>query len=320
MSVYTVVEESQLIEFLKDYEVGALESYEGISAGIENTNYFVNTTLDGVVQRFVLTIFEHHSFEELPYFLDIMAFMAEHQIPTAHPVPTLSQGYLKELYGKPAALVERLTGSGVDNPSVVQVGVMGEQLARFHKAGVDFKQFRANERGLEWMKITFDEIKAVLPDDEKQMIEVELASQASIDWAHLPQGVIHADLFCDNALFDGDTLSGIIDLYYACNAPMLYDLAVMVNDWCRVQADSPADIEFDAEKIQTMVQNYQSQRSLTAGELAAWPSALRLAALRFLLSRLKDKHFPREGEMTQIKDPNVFKRVLNIHQTSVAPI
>lgn len=320
MSVYTVVEEHQLIEFLKDYEVGTLESYEGISAGIENTNYFVNTTLDGVVQRFVLTIFEHHSFEELPYFLDIMAFMAEHQIPTAHPVPTLSKGYLKELYGKPAALVERLKGSGVDDPSVIQVGVMGEQLARFHKAGADFDQFRANERGLEWMKTTFEEIKAVLPDDEKQMIETELAFQENTNWAHLPQGVIHADLFCDNALFDGDKLSGIIDLYYACNAPMLYDLAVMVNDWCRVHADKPTEIEFDAEKIQTMVTHYQSQRILTAEEQAAWPSALRLAALRFFLSRLKDQHFPREGEMTQIKDPSVFKRVLAIHQNFVEPI
>lgn len=320
MSVYTVVEESQLIEFLKDYQVGTLESYEGISAGIENTNYFVNTVLNGVDQRFVLTIFEHHSFEELPYFLDIMAFMAEHQIPTAHPVPTLSKGYLKELYGKPAALVERLQGGGVDNPSLIQVGVMGEQLARFHKAGVDFKPFRENERGLEWMKATFEELKAVLPEDEKKMVEVELAFQANTNWAHLPQGVIHADLFCDNALFDGDRLTGIIDLYYACNAPMLYDLAVMVNDWCREHADRPADIEFDAEKMQTMVKHYQNQRTLNAEERAAWPSALRLAALRFFLSRLQDKHVPREGEMTQIKDPNVFKRVLSIHQTSVTPI
>ncbi|MBN2865330.1 MAG: homoserine kinase [Thiotrichales bacterium] len=320
MSVYTVVEEPQLIEFLKDYQVGTLESFAGISAGIENTNYFVNTQLDGMIHRFVLTIFEHHTFDELPYFLNIMAFMADHKIPTAHPIPTLSNGYLKELYGKPAALVERLTGGGVEDPSLVQTGVMGQQLARFHKAGADFDQFRANDRGLDWMQATFNILKDVLPDDEKQMIETELAFQSNTDWAHLPQGVIHADLFCDNALFDGDTLSGIIDLYYACNAPMLYDLAVMVNDWCRVHADRPADIQFDAEKIQTMVSEYQSQRALTSEEQAAWPSALRLAALRFFLSRLKDKHFPREGEMTQIKDPDVFKRVLSIHQASVASI
>jgi len=320
MSVYTVVEESQLVEFLKDYQVGSLESFEGISAGIENTNYFVNTKLDGEVKRFVLTIFEHHSFDELPYFLNIMAFMADHQIPTAHPVATLSSDYLKELCGKPAALVERLKGGGVEDPSVIQCGVMGTQLARFHKAGADFDQVRENDRGLDWMQATFAEIQPLLPEDEQQMIKNELAFQQGTDWAHLPHGVIHADLFCDNALFDGDSLSGIIDLYYACHAPLLYDLAVMVNDWCRIHADNPAEIEFNATKIQTMVSEYQKQRSLTDEEQAAWPAALRMAALRFFLSRLKDKHIPREGEMTQIKDPDVFKRVLSIHQTSVSAI
>lgn len=314
MSVYTVVEQSDLVEFLQDYSVGELDSFEGISAGIENTNYFVNTTQNGQTQQFVLTIFEHHSFDELPYFLNIMAFMAEHAIPTAHPVKTLSNGYLKELKGKPAALVERLKGGGVDHPNNTQCSVMGKYLAKFHQAGNEFSDFRPNDRGLEWMKSTYKLIQQYLPEDEKQMIEGELDFQAQVDWAHLPCGVIHADLFCDNALFSGDELSGIIDLYYACNAPFLYDLAVMVNDWCRINEGGVENIHFDADKVEMMLNAYRGQRVLTAEEEKAWPAALRLAALRFFLSRLKDKHMPREGEMTQIKDPNVFKQVLSIHR------
>ena len=314
MSVYTVVEENQLITFLEDYDVGFLESFEGISAGIENTNYFVNTRHNGQLKQFVLTIFEHHSFEELPYFLNIMAFMAEHKIPTAHPMPTRADGYLKALCGKPASLVTRLTGGGVDHPSVVQCGVMGEQLARFHQAGLEYEQSRTNDRGIDWMQSTFNEINSHLTSEERDLITAELAYQNKIDWAHLPQGVIHADLFCDNALFDGDELTGIIDLYYACNAAFLYDLAVMVNDWCRINTESPADIHFDESKIATMLFAYQQQRPLTGAEQQAWPAALRLAALRFFLSRLKDKCMPREGEMTQIKDPDIFKQVLLIHQ------
>ena len=95
---------------------------------------------------------------------------------------------------------------------------------------------------------------------------------------------------------------------------MLYDLAVMVNDWCRVHDDDPAKIEFDQNRLDEMLSAYQTQRSLTDEEVKAWPAALRLAALRFFLSRLKDKHIPREGEMTQIKDPDVFKRVLSLHR------
>mgnify|MGYP000365382072 CR=1 FL=1 len=316
MSVYTVVEENQLVAFLEDYDVGTLDSFEGISAGIENTNYFVNTIKHGQLEQFVLTIFEHHTIEELPYFLNIMAFMAEHNIPTAHPMPTNSNGYLKELCGKPAALVERLVGKTVDDPSVIQCGVMGGQLARFHMAGQSYQEVRANDRDIDWMQTTFAEIKSHLSEEECQIIESEFEFQSQTDWAHLPKGVIHADLFCDNAMFNGDTLTGIIDLYYACNAPMLYDLAVMVNDWCRIHAANPAEIEFDQARVDAMLSAYQTQRSLTDTEQAAWPAALRLAALRFFLSRLKDKHIPREGEMTQIKDPDVFKRVLQLHRSS----
>jgi homoserine kinase type II len=70
MSVYTEVEREQLITFLEDYSVGNLVSFEGISDGIENTNYFVTTDTGG----FVLTLFEQHEFEELGYFLDVMDF------------------------------------------------------------------------------------------------------------------------------------------------------------------------------------------------------------------------------------------------------
>lgn len=306
MSVYTVVNQSELEVFLQDFDLGELLKFEGISAGIENTNYFVDTTKG----RFVLTIFEHHSFEELPYFLDIMAFMAEHQIPTAHPKPTQSGAYLNPLKGKPAALVERLVGAGVENPSVKQCEVMANNLAKFHLAGQAYQQHRDNDRDLEWAKQTYDLVASYLPDDEKAMIQAEIDYQGAVDWAHLPQSVIHADLFCDNALFNGDDLSGIIDLYYACNGAMLYDIAVMVNEWCRLE-----DLSLCPEKTSQALAAYQNLRPFQEAETQAWQAALRMGALRFFLSRLKDKHMPREGEMTQIKDPNVFKSLLAQHQT-----
>ncbi len=311
MSVYTVITKSELQSFLTDYDLGELTQFEGISAGIENTNYFVDTTKG----RFVLTIFEHHTFEELGYFLNIMSFMAKHKIPTAQPEKTREGTFLKSLKDKPAALVERLTGGGVDVPSLKQTKVMGEQMARFHLAGDEFRDHRDNDRALDWMDATFNALKAKLSEEEIELIEAELAVQHKLDWNSLPQGVIHADLFCDNALFDGDILSGIIDLYYACNSILLYDLAVMVNDWCRVEdKNDELNFDYDEQKIASMVSAYQTTRPLTSVEKQVWPLILRLAALRFWLSRLKDKHQPREGEMTQIKNPDVFKVVLKKHK------
>jgi len=311
MSVYTTITADELKQFLTRYDLGALRGFEGISEGIENTNYFVDTD----VGRYVLTIFEQHSFDELPYFLNIMAFMAEHDIPTAHPIADKLGNYLNRLHDKPAALVQRLNGRGVEKPTVRQCAVMGETLARFHLAGRDFDGYRANDRDLEWAQRTFDEIESLIDADDRALLADELAWQAQQDWAHLPQGVIHADLFTDNALFDGDALAGIIDLYYACNAPWLYDLAVMVNDWARHE-----DNRYDLARVRAIMQAYQAVRPLTELERVEWPAAQRMAALRFWLSRLKDKVLPREGELTTIKDPDVFKAVLLHHRDNPLPL
>lgn len=305
MSVYTKVSPEQLVEFLAQYPVGPLLSYKGISAGIENTNYFVDTQ-DG---QFVLTLFEHHQASELSYFLNIMAFMADHGIPTAHPQSDLSGGYLNQLCGKPAALVERLRGSTLVRPTLVQCQTMAEMLARFHSAGQNFDHYRDNDRGIDWAQTTFDMIHDDLTSAQQQSIASEIDYQQSIDWASLPQSVIHADLFTDNAMFDGNQLTGIIDLYYACNGACLYDLAVMVNDWCRNECH-----QLDEALVKAVLHAYQQVRPLSVNEQACWPAALRMGALRFYLSRLKDAIQPREGEMTMIKDPAVFETLLKAHQ------
>ncbi|SFR63972.1 homoserine kinase [Thiomicrospira sp. ALE5] len=305
MSVYTKVASEQLEVFLAQYSVGHLISYDGINAGIENTNYFVDTDQ----ARFVLTIFEHHDADELGYFLDIMAFMAQNAIPTALPQADKRGSYLNVLCGKPAALVERLNGVTLENPTIDQCHTMAKTLARFHKVGTSFSGYRANDRGLDWAEATFNKINTSLSKCQIDMIDEEIHYQKSVDWHALPQSVIHADLFTDNAMFDGDQLTGIIDLYYACQGPCLYDLAVMVNDWCRDK-----DNRLKQDYVNVVLKAYQAERALTHKEQACWPAALRMAALRFYLSRLKDKITPREGELTMIKNPDVFEQLLQSHR------
>jgi homoserine kinase type II len=311
MSVYTLIERPQLIEFFQAYDLGQLIDYQGISAGIENTNYFVDTQKG----RFVLTIFEHHSHQELGYFLEIMAFMAEHQIPTAHPQADRSGNYLQTLAGKPAALVERLKGKTLDHPEQTQCEVMAQSLAKFHQAGMQFDRYRANDRDLSWAQSVVTQIQDLMRPEDQVLAGNELAFQETMDWTGLPQSVIHADLFTDNAMFEGDQLTGIIDLYYACHGACLYDLAVMVNDWCRTACHA-----IDQVKLNAVLNAYQTVRPLTDAEQLAWPAVLRMAALRFWLSRLKDQLIPREGEITMIKDPAVFRDLLVHHRKYRKPL
>jgi homoserine kinase type II len=301
MSVYTTVERDELEEFLSHYSLGELLEYEGISAGIENTNYFV-TTSQG---QYVLTLFEALTADELPYFLELMAHLAEHDVPSAHPIPDEQGKYLRTLNGKPAALVMRLQGHNIETTNQAQCAELGKALGHLHVVGQSYKGYRKNLRGPHWWQVTAREVMPKLGQDDATLLQAELAFQRQHRFDALPQGVIHADLFRDNALFVDNHLTGIIDFYYACNDLLLYDVAVTVNDWCTLPNG-----HLDPDRLGALLEGYQTERQFSDAEHEDWPVMLRAAALRFWLSRLKDLHFPREGEITHIKDPTVFQRIL----------
>ena len=301
MSVFTTVSRQQLEVFLAHYDCGVLVDFTGISAGIENTNYFVTTTRD----VYVLTLFETLAAAELPYFLNLMAYLDEHGLPSAHPMADKQGAYLRELQGKPTALVQRLHGASVMRVESGHCRAVGTTLARMHVTGQSFPARRNNDRGPLWWLDMREKLRDVLNGDDLVLLDDELAWQQEHQSQGLPEGVIHADLFRDNVLFDGYELTGMIDFYYACNDVLLYDLAVTVNDWC-----SEADGSLDESRTFSLLQGYHQQRPLQAVEREAWPVSLRAAALRFWLSRLHDVHFQRDGEITHIKDPLPFRRIL----------
>jgi homoserine kinase type II len=301
MSVYTPVNRPQLETFLRLYDEGALREFSGISAGIENSNFFVTTERG----EFVLTLFEKHAAYELPFFLKLMAHLAEHGIPSAHPIPDRHGEFLQQLNGKPAALVRRLNGASPPVANLRHCRAVGHVLARLHLAVRDYKGHRENDRGYSWWLAVREVLHSRLTDGDARLLDAELQFQRQDRFKGLPRGIIHADLFRDNAMFVGDELTGIIDFYYACDDAFMYDLAITANDWC-----SKADGSLEAPKVNALLTAYCEARPLAPVERRAWPVMVRAAALRFWLSRLYDKHFPRPGHITHIKDPGEFKMIL----------
>jgi homoserine kinase type II len=237
-----------------------------------------------------------------------MAFLADRGVSCAHPIADRGGGYLKRLKSKPAALVQRLPGRSITAPSLDHCRQVGSALAGLHFAGKDFPQTRKNPRAYPWFEQAARKLMPELAAADQRILTDELSHLKSAGNSQLPGGVIHADLFRDNVLFERDRLAGIIDFYYACTGAWLYDLAVAVNDWC-----GDPNGRLKREHAKALLKSYHARRALTRLERKYWPAALRAAALRFWLSRLCDLHFPRRGEITHTKDPDEFKRILLNH-------
>lgn len=301
MSVYTSVSRAELEAFLQHYSLGELVEFEGITAGIENTNYFV-TTAQG---DFVLTLFEVLQTNELPYYLQLMAYLNEHDIPCAHPVADDRNHFVRQLNGKPATIMQRLQGQSVLQPDLQQCRAIGATLARMHLVGKGFPLRLANSRGEQWRQSIGKQLLPMINETDAGILQQELDDQASQPHHGLPGGPIHADLFRDNTLFVDHRVSGIVDFYNACDDDLIYDLAITVNDWC---VDQNGSLLF--EQAASLCHAYRAERPLSDPERCAWPMMLRKAALRFWLSRLWDWHYPKPGELTFQKDPAAFKAIL----------
>ena len=311
MAVFTNVSEADITAWLANYSLGALLELQGIPEGIENTNYFV-TTSNG---RFVLTLFEKLTADELPFFLNLMAHLARHGIPCPAPVADRDNRFLGELNGRPACIVSRLSGKSVLQPTAAQCSAVGTMLGQMHSAGLSFSDQMLNPRGSAWREHASQQVMRFLSAQDAAMLESEVALHAQNPLLDVPRGVIHADLFRDNVLMENDHVGGLVDFYFACTDSLLYDVAITVNDWCMTPK-----FRLDEERTRALLKAYHAARPFSAKEADMWPMALRLAALRFWISRLYDLHLPREGELVNPRNPEPFKLILQNHIATANPV
>ena len=300
MSVYTSVNIKELKIWLQDYAFDDLTDYQGIKSGITNTNYFLMTAHD----RFVLTLFEKNTIEDLPYFVDLMSHLATNSFLCPKPILKKNGIALSILKNKPALIVTCLKGKEVTNPEVNHCKAVGKSLAELHVKSANFVAQHQNTRDLSWIKKTAETLFNELPQDESKLLKEEILYQEKQNYK-LPKSTIHGDLFKDNVLFLNDEVSGFIDFYYACTDYLILDVAIAVNDWC-VNSDG----SFDESRLNAFLDAYKKIRSFNDNEDRAWNDVLRLASLRFWVSRLNDFYHAEEGELTFIKDPNHFKQIL----------
>ncbi len=310
MAVFTEVSDDEARALMRSLGLGELRELRGIQGGIENTNYFATCEREGEAHEYVLTLFERLGFEQLPFYLHLMKHLARRGIPVPDPQADRSGDILHRVCGKPAAVVNRLAGRSELAPGEAHCAAVGDMLARMHLAGRDYPRTQPNLRGLPWWNETVPVVLPYLDAPQAALIRAELAFQNHVAdssaYAALPGGPVHADLFRDNVMFEGERLTGFFDFYFAGVDTWLFDVAVCLNDWC---IDLPTGAH-DAARASAFLRAYAAVRPLAAAERQLLPAMLRAGALRFWVSRLWDFHLPREASLLKPHDPTHFERVL----------
>jgi homoserine kinase type II len=311
MAVYTDITDAELDQFLAGFDLGAPLSFKGIAEGVENSNFLLETETG----RYILTVYERRvRAEDLPYFLNLMLWLAEHAFPSATPIANRQGRLLNEIRGKPAAIASFMPGLSVRRPTAAHCREAGEGLAWLHQAGRGYPGQRVNDLGQPTWAGLFAPLHA-----EAEALKPGLAAAIASDLAmleqhwprSLPAGVVHADLFPDNVFFRAGKFSAAIDFYFACDDLLAYDLATCLNSWC-----FEPDGTFNVTSAQAMIAGYERRRPLSDAERAALPVLAWGSAMRFFLTRLADWGATPAGAMVRPKDPMEYERKLAVHRAN----
>lgn len=307
MSVFTPLARPELETFLAPYGLGRLRDFQGIAAGSENTNYFISLEQG----EFVLTLVERGPVQEMPFFIELLDVLHDADLPVPYALRTTDNQALRELAGKPALLQPRLAGKHIKEPNTQHCIEIGGLLGKLHLATCDRVIERKTDRGLDWMLEEGNNFLSHLGERERALLDKALKEIEAFkpQILALPRANLHGDLFRDNTMFEGTHLTGVIDFYNACSGPMLYDLAIALNDWC-----SDEDGQLHPVHARALLGAYAALRPFTAAEAQLWPVMLRVACVRFWLSRLiAAESFA--GQDVLIHDPVEFEKRLAQRQS-----
>ncbi len=314
MAVYTEIGDDELRAFTALYDIGEVLAYKGIAEGVENSNFLITAERG----NFILTLYEKRvARADLPFFIALMDHLAHQGVACPTPVRAKDGEALRELCGRPAAIVTFLNGMWPRRIEPFHCAALGGALARLHLAGESFAMVRPNNFGVAGWRRLYEACRA-RAGELQPGLAAELGEELGFLEAAWPRdlasGIIHADLFPDNVFFRDRAVSGLIDFYFACTDSLAYDIAICLNAWC-----FEPDLSFNVTKARLLVAQYRAARPLADAELKALPLLARGSALRFLLTRLYDWLNQTAGALVRPKDPIEYLRKLRFHRAIAGP-
>lgn len=310
MAVYTKLAHQEVEQFLEQYNINNFKDYKGITEGVENTNYFINT----LEQDYILTIYEKRVDEnDLPFFINLLSNLSENKFPCPKPIANKNNQKISKIKNKNAALVTFLNGQSKNKITSDECFEIGKITAQLHEITKKFNVSRKNNLSIEsWQNIFEKTIKQKIDLDETIIKKTKnYLNFLKDNWPkNLPQGIIHADLFPDNIFFTNNKVSGIIDFYFACSDFFAYEIAICINSICFDNNST-----FNMTKAKNLIDGYSSVRTLSEDEKKYLPILSMGAAMRFFLTRLYDFYHTDNKADVKIKDPFEYFKKIEFHST-----
>ena len=311
MAVYTKLSKFELVEFFSKYNLGDLLNYSEIKEGIENTNYFIQTSKG----KFILTLYEKRVEEkDLPFFISLMKNLNDKNFPTPNPIINKNGNYISEIAKKKAAVMSFLDGKAKKILSANECYEIGTYTGKLHLITKNLSGSRENKLSVDSWKNIYTKVKkdcSKIHPNLPEIIEKNL-QQIEKDWPkNIPSGIIHADLFPDNIFFKNNKISGIIDYYFSCNDAYAFEIAICLNALCFEGTNE--NLSFNVTKAKKFIDGYSKIRKLTEREKESLIILCKGAAMRFLLTRVFDYLNLIDGAIVQIKDPIEYLKRLEFH-------
>ena len=312
MAVFTKLNQEEIINFINTYNIGKLESFNEIIEGIENTNYKIvcNNT------PYILTIFEKRVNEkDLPFFIDLKLYLNNNNFKCPKPVKNKNDNIINSLKNKKAIIISFIEGKKIINPSINECYEVGKAIGELHNLSKNFNNKKENSLSINELKKIFHKCKNNNQNEFNNIfneLETEIKFIENSYPKNLPSGIIHADLFKDNIFFIEKKISGVIDFYFSCYDYLLYDICIVINDWCFENNSN----DFNKKSLNAVLKGYKLSRTLENSEINSFNIILRLASLRILITRLHDYLFHPIDAIVVKKDPYEYFKILKWHQNN----
>ena len=309
MAVFTKLSKEEIENFLKNYAIGNLLSFEGIVEGIENTNYKITTSN----HDYILTVFEKRvNPQELPFFMDLQKDLVEHGFDCPLPIENNSGSIINMIKNKSAVIISFLEGKQIQSTLPIHCKEVGSMIARFTNITKSSHLKRKNGLNIATWETIFNKCRQTKDASYSHYfnkLEDEIAFLKK-NWPdNLPKAIIHGDLFQDNIFFIEDKISGVIDFYFSCEDFIAYELALAINAWCFDFKNG-----FQRDNFLSLIEGFCKYSSINPNEKESLNILLRGAAVRILITRLHDLIYHPKDALVIPKNPMEYLKILEWHQ------